>query len=194
MNQLLIATHNPGKLNDYRILLTNSGLALVSLTDLGITTEPEETGKTFLENAELKARFYFELSKIPTLAEDGGLEIDYLNGEPGVRSRRWPGYEATDEELIAFALQKMAGVPDEQRTCNMTAAAVYFDGKNMKTGQGFTKGILTQQADSKIEKGFPYRSIFWSTKFGKLAVHLSDKEKKQLHHRKEALQQLGLIK
>ncbi|HEV2170340.1 MAG TPA: non-canonical purine NTP pyrophosphatase, partial [Candidatus Binatus sp.] len=91
MNRLLIATTNPAKLAEYRLILRELGieLALVSLAELGIAEAPEETGATFAENALIKARYYFPRARIATLADDGGLEIDALGGEPGVRSHRW---------------------------------------------------------------------------------------------------------
>ena len=89
--RLLIATTNPAKLEEYRLILRGVGieLELVSLAELGISETPEETGATFTENALIKARFYFQRARIATLADDGGLEIDALGGEPGVRSHRW---------------------------------------------------------------------------------------------------------
>jgi len=100
MNRLLIATTNPAKLAEYRLILRDLGieLELVSLADVGIVGSPEETGATFTENALIKARYYFECARIATLADDGGLEIDALGGEPGVRSHRWLGTGGDDSE------------------------------------------------------------------------------------------------
>jgi len=92
MEKLLIATTNPGKFREYKILLQDLPLKMVSLRDLKIRKKPKEDGKTFRENAIKKAKFYSRLAQLPILADDGGLEIDYLKGEPGVKSRRWPGY------------------------------------------------------------------------------------------------------
>ena len=110
--KILVATKNPGKAREMKIFLGN-GFDIVSLADLLDAPDIEENGDTFEENALLKARFYFDWSNTPSIADDAGLEIDYLNGEPGVLSRRWPGYEATDEELIEMALKKLALKPDE---------------------------------------------------------------------------------
>src|SRR5277367_5543836 len=98
--RLLIATTNPAKLAEYRLILRQIGIAIepASLGDLAISEHPEETGATFAENALLKARFYFERARIATLADDGGLEIDALGGEPGVRSHRWLGTGADDSD------------------------------------------------------------------------------------------------
>src|SRR5688572_5276477 len=104
--KILVATKNPGKAREINSFLGNS-FEVVSLDNFPDAPDVKETGETFEENAVLKAKKYFEWSGIPTVADDSGLEIDYLVGEPGVLSRRWPGYEATDQELIDMALKKM---------------------------------------------------------------------------------------
>ncbi len=103
MRRLLIATTNPAKLAEYKLILRDLGidLDLVSIADVGISESPEETGATFTENALIKARFYFERARIATLADDGGLEIDALGGEPGVRSHRWLGSGGEDSDESA---------------------------------------------------------------------------------------------
>src|ERR1700723_2295990 len=100
MQRLLIATTNRAKLAEYRLILRDIGIEfeLVSLADVGISEAPEETGATFTENALIKARFYFDRARIATLADDGGLEIDVLAGEPGVRSHRWLGSGGADSD------------------------------------------------------------------------------------------------
>ena len=109
MKKLLIATSNPGKkieiLKALEIIIKE--FELLTLDNFPNITEPEETGKTFEENALIKAKYYALATNLPTIADDGGIMIDALNGEPGVRSRRWPGYTATDEELIQMTLEKM---------------------------------------------------------------------------------------
>lgn len=187
MTKLLIATHNPAKLAEYKKFLAGTDFQLLSLSDLGIDDEPIENGKTFKENAELKARFYFEKSGIPTLAEDGGFGIDYLNGEPGVKSRRWPGHEASDQELIDLTLSKLRGVPKEKRTCRLIVVAAYFDGQHLTFGEGFILGSILEKADPRIQEGFPFRSLFWSTDFNKLLLDLTPEEHQAINHRKKAL-------
>src|SRR3989344_4202727 len=110
--KLLIATRNPGKLREIKEFLGND-FELLSLNDFSGAPHVDESGSTFEENSILKAKSFFEWSNVPTIADDGGLEIDFLNGEPGVKSRRWPGYEGSDEELINMALEKLRGVPWE---------------------------------------------------------------------------------
>src|SRR5579884_904135 len=113
MKPLLIATTNRAKLDEYRILLHGFGLAPLSLHDAGVDDHtPEETGATFADNARLKARFYFARANLPTLADDGGLEVDALGGEPGVRSHRWLGADADDRMLAEEVVRRLAGVEE----------------------------------------------------------------------------------
>ena len=119
MNRLLIATTNPAKLAEYRILLRQMEIDLepMSLGEAGITEVAEENGETFRDNALAKARFYFERSNLPTLADDGGLEVDALGGAPGVRSHRWLGSAAsTDRALAEEVIRRMEGVEKPRRT------------------------------------------------------------------------------
>src|SRR3989344_660147 len=108
--RLLIATKNPSKAREIKEFLGDD-FELISLADLKDAPNVRETGKTFEKNAILKAKAYFEWSGIPTVADDAGLEIDYLGGEPGVKSRRWLGYEMTDQEMIDTASEELRGVP-----------------------------------------------------------------------------------
>ena len=129
MKKILIATHNKAKLEELKFGLKNLkklGVRIVSLNDLRIQKKPKETGKTFQENAGLKARFYGELTKLPTIADDGGLMIPYLNNEPGVKSRRWLGYEATDEKLINYTLVHLKGVQKVDRTAYLQTCVCFY--------------------------------------------------------------------
>ena len=137
MKTLVIATHNQGKLEEYQLIFKKvlSGVTLISLSELGITKKAEESGKTLEANAIQKASFYSRFTKLSTLADDGGLEIDYLDGEPGVQSRRWPGYEASDEELIQMTLDKLQGVPPAKRGAQLRAVlALSFPGELSMAG------------------------------------------------------------
>jgi XTP/dITP diphosphohydrolase len=113
--RILVATHSPHKLRELRGLLRPRRADLVSLSDLGIADEVEETGSTFEANARLKARFYAQSSGLPTLADDSGLEVDALDGGPGVRTRRYAGEAATDADNNAKLLAALAGLSWERR-------------------------------------------------------------------------------
>ncbi len=202
----LIATKNPGKAKEIKKFLEKY-FDVVSLADFSDVPEVEETGRTFEENAILKARKYFEWSGIPSVADDGGLEIDFLNGEPGVLSRRWsfdfapstslrisqdkPGPERTDQELIDIALAKLKGVSWEKRTAHLRTVGAYYNGKNISTETAAVDGYIIEESDGKIEAGYPFRSIFWIPEFKKLYRDLAQEEHEQINHRKTVYSKLA---
>ena len=213
MKKILIATHNKAKLEELKFGLKNLkklGVRIVSLNDLRIQKKPKETGKTFQENAGLKARFYGELTKLPTIADDGGLMIPYLNNEPGVKSRRWLGYEATDEKLINYTLVHLKGVQKANRTAYLkTCICFYFPTIHPQGGMNYTKFVPVHPAggiviceDEKIKgyiaekpslrriNGYPFRALFKVAKFNKYYDELIDEEHQQVNHRLIALKRL----
>ncbi len=188
--KVLVATKNQGKAREIKEFL-GIGFELVSLADFPDAPDVEETGDTFEQNALLKARTYFEWSGLPSVADDGGLEIDFLNGEPGVKSRRWPGYEATDEELIEMALKKLEGIPKERRTARLRTVSLYYDGKQPLIRTASVEGYITEDYCGRCEKGYPFRSIFWIPKFNKLYQDLTHEEHEEINHRKVVCVQLA---
>ena len=172
--KFLLATTNEGKIREYRYLLGRAGIDFVTLAEAGITEKPEETGETCEENAILKAKFYFEKSGgMPTLADDGGLEIDELGGEPGPRSRRWPGHEATDEELVRYTLERMAGIPLEKRTAKLTAVLVVMPKTGeIRTFAGALEGRIVEEPHYPIVPGYPFRSLFYEFQTGRVLAEL----------------------
>lgn len=191
----VIATHNPAKFEELEKglqPLANKGIRFLSLHNLHIVQEPEEIGKTFQENSLLKARFYGELCGHPTISDDGGLTINVLYGEPGVKSRRWIGYEAQDEELISFTLQKLQGVPKEKRTAYLRTNICFYD---PKTGVSFQeeesiKGYIAEKPINKLTKGYPFRDLFIVEQFNKYYGELTDQEHNKINHRFIALKRL----
>ncbi len=193
MNKLLIATRNQAKFNDFKRILARYNLELLSLADLNLPSI-EETGKTFEENAELKVRHYAKLISLPVLADDGGLEIDVLNGWPGVYSRRIFGPdkpEATDQELINEALRRLEGVPEEKRTAHMTAAvALMISPDELHIAKFSVDGFITLKPSDILIPRFPFRSIFYLPKLGKVAAEVQKDTKNYddyLNHRKNAI-------
>ncbi|MCX6760642.1 MAG: non-canonical purine NTP pyrophosphatase [Candidatus Nealsonbacteria bacterium] len=164
MKKLLIATGNQGKIREYKEIFKQLKLPikLTSLKELGIKEKAKETGKTFRENAIIKAKLFSKLSNLPTLSDDAGIEIDYLKGEPGVKSRRWLGYELTDEEIINIALKKLEGVPKKKRSARLRAVIGlnFPPSKKIYTFEGALKGFIAEKPISKRLKGYPFRSIF----------------------------------
>ncbi|HXW83531.1 MAG TPA: non-canonical purine NTP pyrophosphatase [Candidatus Binataceae bacterium] len=198
MKRLLIATSNPAKLDEYRLLLESSDIDCVSLADAGIREHPEETGSTFAENALLKARFYFGRAAIATLADDGGLEIDALGGEPGVHSHRWlgGGAENSDASLVAEVMRRMRGVPDGRRTARIASALAL----TFRTGTGELRELVEQDSLEgviapvplpRIRPGFPYRSVLWLPERRCYLGELGDREEARLSQRRKALLRLA---
>ena len=191
MTKLLIATTNPAKFKEYKELLKNLPLKLVSLKDLGIKNKVNESGKTFEENAIKKAKFYSKLTNLPTLADDGGLEIDYLKGEPGIKSHHWPGYEATDQELIEYTLKRLKGVPWRKRGAQFRVVlALAIPGKKVLTFEGKKRGIILTKPRGKLIPGYPYRSIFYLPKQGKSFNEISFKEEIKIGHRRKPIKKI----
>jgi len=172
-NILVIATHNSAKYAQLQSLLKDSGFQLISLTQLGITHDVEETGTTFQENAILKAKTYAKLSGYMTLADDSGLEVDALGGEPGVYSKRYAGENATGEQKIQFMLDKLIGVPEQERTvCFTSVVAVATPEGDVQTFEGTMNGFITTQAYGPHIPNFPYCSIFLVPEHNKTITQL----------------------
>lgn len=196
MSKLLIATTNPGKLAEIRLFLSDLPVELVSLTDVGITDTVEETGETFKDNAMLKAKYYAEKSGLPTIADDGGFEIDALGGEPGVKSHRWVhgDRESTDEDLIAYTFERMKDVPEGKRKAQLrlVLAFVHPGSPMVATAEEFIRGIVPLAPSTVRHAGFPYRSILFLPELNKFYDHLSftPEETERYNHRKKALDKL----
>ncbi len=190
MKKLLIATKNSGKVSEYKIIFKDLPLKIITLGDLNIEAGVEEDRRTFEENAIKKAKFYSELSGLPTLAEDGGIEIDYLNGEPGVKSRRWPGYEASDRELIDIALEKLKGVPLKKRSAQLRVVTVLAIDNEIKISKWALRGTILKKPIKKIILGYPFRSLFYIPKMKKVLAEMSEKEEMSISHRKRAIEKL----
>ena len=198
MQRLLIATSNPGKLRELKQFLSDLPLELVGLQDLQITEKAPETGATFEENAILKAEFYALKSGLPALADDGGFEIDALNGEPGVKSHRWvdPSKENDDETLINFSLKRLATTPLTKRGAQLRLVLALV----LPSGQSFTttdvqRGIVPIAASPKREHGFPYRSLLFFPKINKYYIDVSTSEMEEYNHRKRAVAKMkGIIR
>ncbi len=191
--KLLIATRNNAKLQEYKDILMNYNFEILSLADLGITDEVEETGATIEENAKLKAESYVALSNLPTLADDTGMEIQALGGWPGVYSRRVWGpdeREATDEEAIAEVLSKLKTIPADRRQAQFTTvAALAIPGQKTITVTAHAPGLIAMAARGVVAPGFPYRRIFMpqgsNKTHGELAAN--DPAAGYLNHRKQAI-------
>lgn len=159
--KLLIATQNQAKLAEIKRLLGDIPYTIVSLNDLGITHDVEETGTTFEENAILKAKTYCSMTGLPALADDSGLEVKALNGEPGIYTNRYAGEHATEEEKRQFLLNKMKDVPEGKRQAQFTVVmALAWPSGKVSLAQSEYKGSISKDIRGAPIVKFPYRSIF----------------------------------
>lgn len=190
--KLAIATNNQHKLQEIRAILGDSFEELLSLKDLGIDVDVEETGTTLEENALIKARTILALSGIATLADDTGLMVDALNGAPGVYSARYAGEEHNDAKNRALLLKNLDGVKDRSAHFATVIALCYPDGKTL-TASGRVNGeILLSERGTE---GFGYDSLFFSTELGKTFAEATQAEKNSISHRGRALRaMLELVK
>ena len=183
--RLLIATTNRGKLRELSSLLADCPFALVSLSDLGIDVEVEETGSSLEENAKLKASTYARMSGLMTLADDSGLEVEALGGEPGPRSSRYAGPDANDTQRIAHLLQKLNNVSEEDRHARFRCViAIASPGGRVDLYDGECRGVITRKASGG--SGFGYDPVFRLPELGKTMAELSPDEKNRISHRGRA--------
>jgi XTP/dITP diphosphohydrolase len=184
--RLLIATTNPGKVREYQQLLNGLNCELVSLADVGITQDVAETGATYEENAVLKARAYAALSGLLTLADDSGLEVDALDGRPGVHSAR---YAPDSPTRIRRLLAEMQNVPANQRSARFQCviALAWPDGRSEITS-GTCEGRITNEA--RGTNGFGFDPVFHVTERGLTMAELPDDVKNQISHRAHAAQKM----
>ncbi len=185
IERLVIGSTNPGKIKEWKLLL--EGFPLVSIAELGNFPGPQENGKTFSIIAQAKARHYSLLVKDFVLAEDGGFEIDYLDGAPGIKSRRIlpGGKDGTDQELIDFVMHKLEGVPLAKRGAKLVVSVALADpsGKIIFEDAGEIRGQIPLKPAVALEPGYPYRSVFYIPKIGKYYVDLSSAEHRKFNHR-----------
>ena len=192
--QLLLGTQNNSKVEEYNKYLVHSKLKLVTLKEIGFTEGPLEIGKTFAENALQKARFYAEHTEYAALGEDGGFEIDALDGEPGVYSRRWVGEHGTDEDRIRKVFEKLEGIPASERTARLKlVVVVYFPAeRDYISVERSIDGIIPDKPSETRIHDFPYRSVLFLPKFNKYYCGLSEDEHEETNHRKDACRELLL--
>ncbi|MCL4353056.1 non-canonical purine NTP pyrophosphatase [Patescibacteria group bacterium] len=193
MKSLLIATTNEGKRKEISSFLSDLPVELLSLKDLGINVDFEEDGKTYKENSQKKALFYAQKSGLPAIADDGGLEISALGGEPGIKSRRWLGYEATDQELINHMIKVSRELPDKNRKARfVTVVSFALPSGKVWESLGQVEGEIARKPYLKLLKGYPYRSFFYIPKLKKYyhENQLSEKEEKLYNHRYKAIKKL----
>lgn len=182
MLDILLATHNSAKVEEYRELLAGLPYRLVTLAEVGITLKAAETGASFQENAVAKARAYRAMSPLPTLAEDSGLEVDALGGEPGVFSARYAGDGAGDADRIRFLLERMKDIPWDKRKARFRCViALAWMESQLDVFGGECKGVIAFEPRGQF--GFGYDPVFYLPDFGKTMAELPLEAKNRISHR-----------
>ena len=187
MQKVVLATGNPGKVNELADLLRDFGMDIVAQTSLGVESA-EETGLTFIENAILKARHASAHTGLPAIADDSGISVDALGGAPGIYSARYAGEDATDQQNLDKLLDAMKDVPDNQRQAQFNCVLVYLRHAEDPTPlvfHGRWRGVLTREA--KGQGGFGYDPIFYVPELGCTSAELTKAEKQAVSHRGKAL-------
>ena len=184
-NKLLIATNNQGKVHEYKSLLQALSFELVTLAELDIATTVNEVGESLEENARMKATVLAAKSQLLALADDSGLEVDALGGEPGWLSARYAGEGASDRDRVNYLLARLTGIPWEQRTARFKCviAIATPDGK-IELCTGECGGFITFEPRGK--QGFGYDPLFYLPQLNKTMAELSLEEKNQVSHRGQA--------
>lgn len=189
MKKIIFATGNEGKMREVREILSDLDAEILSLKDAGIHADIVEDGKTFEENAVIKAKAICELTGEIVLADDSGLEIDYLNKEPGVYSARYMGEDTSYHIKNNYLIERLEGVPEEARTARFACviAAAFPDGR-VKTVYAAMEGRIGYE--ERGENGFGYDPIFFLPEYGCTSAELSMEEKNKISHRGKALRMI----
>lgn len=189
--KIIFATGNRDKIREINEIMEDLDVEVVSMKDAGISIEIEENGSTYEENALIKARAVAAFTKNIVMADDSGLEVDYLNKEPGIYSARYMGEDTSYRIKNKSLIDRLEGVPDEQRTARFVCAiAAVFPDKKEETVRGVIEGRIAYE--EKGPNGFGYDPIFYVPEFGKTTAELSEDEKNQVSHRGRALKQMKL--
>ena len=184
-NKLLLATNNKAKMREYKSLLQGLPYAVVTLAEQGITTVVDEAGESLEENARLKATALAAESQLLSLADDSGLEVDALGGEPGPLSARYAGEGASDIERINYLLARLKDVPEEKRTARFRCViAIATPDEEVKICSGECRGFITLAP--RGEQGFGYDPVFYLPELGKTMAELPLELKNQVSHRGQA--------
>ncbi len=190
IKKIIFASNNKGKIRELKDILSSLGIEVVSQREAGFDIEADETGTTFAENSAIKAKAIYELAKIPVLADDSGLCVDALDGQPGVYSHRFAGENATDEEKCRYILEKLENVSDEKRTARFICNMCFIDENGREYhAEGKCEGKIGRE--EKGNNGFGYDPIF--VVGNRTLAELEEAEKNQISHRAEALKKMKEI-
>jgi XTP/dITP diphosphohydrolase len=188
MPRLLIASNNPGKVVEFKALLVGSGWEIVAPADISLDLDVHETGRTYAENARIKARAFASASGVPALSDDSGLEVEALDGQPGPLHHilGWDG--ADSDERIAILLQRLRGVSDRAARYRAVVVVAFPDGSEIE-GEGSCAGVIIDEP--RGEGGFGYDPVFFLPQQGRTMAQLSFEEKNEISHRARAVASLA---
>ncbi|MGE5614620.1 MAG: XTP/dITP diphosphatase [Bacillota bacterium] len=187
--RIIVATRNKGKLKEMKQLLARFPCDVISMADAGVTGDIEESGSTFEENAMIKARSVWEATGETVLADDSGLEVDFLDGAPGVYSARFAGDGATDEENNKKLLDALAGVPEGKRTARYVCViTVVFPSGRSITAKGVCEGYIAIKPEGS--NGFGYDPLFYFPGYGMTMAQMDPQLKNSISHRGVAMRKL----
>lgn len=189
MERLIFATGNKDKMKEIRMILADSGYEILSMKEAGIEADIVEDGKTFEENAVIKAKAISKLAGCLVLADDSGLEVDAMNGAPGIYSARFEGVDTPYSIKNKIIMDKLEGLPEEERTARFVCAiaAAWPDGR-IETRRGTIEGRIAHEPAG--ENGFGYDPIFYVPEYGKTTAQLDPEEKNKISHRGKALRMI----
>ena len=195
MKKIILASNNKGKLKEMQQILGDIAVHFISMHDAGIDMDIDENGTTFEENAIIKAEAVMKATGEIALADDSGLEVDYLNKEPGVYSARYMGHDTSYDIKNQAIIDRLQGVEKKDRTARFVCviAVVFPDGKRIVT-RGTMEGIIAEKPQG--ENGFGYDPIVFIPEYNKTSAQLTPDEKNKISHRGKALEKLkeGLVK
>ena len=186
--KIVLATHNQHKRHEMNRVLSSMGITIVGLNDFPQIGDIEETGKTLLENAFIKARKVFELTGIPSVADDTGLEVDALDGAPGLFSARYAGENPTYEDNINKLILALEGVPKEKRNARFRTIIAFVDFNKELYSEGIAEGVITEIPEGR--DGFGYDPIFQPKNFNKTYAEMDIEQKNKISHRGRALKKM----
>lgn len=196
MQKLLIATHNKGKVRELKEFLSDLKVKLVSLSDLRMKDDIEEDAKTYKANSQKKALFFAKLIGLPSIADDGGIEIDALDGGPGLKSRRWRGEKNWEKNILSHMKHLARELPGNRRGAHFkTSISFALPNGRVWSAYGVVHGVIAKKPFIKLSRGYPYRSFFYLPRL-KRYYHekdLTPAQTKLYNHRYRAIQKLKPI-
>ena len=189
MKEIVLASSNVGKVREVAMMVEDMGIGIIPLSETAFDEEIEENGATFEENAVIKAKAVANKLGVPALADDSGLEIDFLNKEPGIYSARYLGHDTPYSVKNSIILEKLHGVPDEKRTARFVCSmALALPSGEVVTTTATMEGRIAYEI--KGENGFGYDPIFYLPEFGMSSAEISPEQKNEISHRGKALRQM----